>query len=356
MTAPVRGRALEHVDRVCAAGDAVHCQRTRATRGGRRVEGPDVTAVDFAALEAELADPLAPGSILPLDDASHHFLREAFAQTSNRWEQLYAPDILSPDAGFVLQMMTSRVAESPAEDSSWEDYDPRLSGVLSTGLGGYVWRAAEESAGRTVGTEIVDGIREAIGSVDQDHQLGQIGATSEQGALYQASARALAQHVPLWYTSPGYLVWGGILFRAGRRFVSERLASSEPAADPGDLAYAFSFGVALRHVEQQLARPEAPQPGEWAGPAWETCEIELRTETRTFVAVAETTEGRRLEAESRQLPANRLPLPLSIDRRPMQIMERHQQLVDDLKRQGWVPMAGKGRDWWSDRFRRRIES
>jgi hypothetical protein len=320
------------------------------------VEEPDMTAVDFAALEVELTDPLAPSPVLPLDDASHHFLREAFAQTSSRWEELYQPGILSADADFVLQMMSSRVAESPAEGTPWEDYDPRLSAVLSTGLGGYVWRTAEESAGRSIGTEIVDGIREAIGSVDQDHQLGQLGASREQGALYQASARALAQHVPLWYTSPGYLVWGGILFRAGRRFVSERVANSDPAVHDGDLGYAFSFGVALRHVEQQLAVSGAPQPGEWAGPEWETCEIELRPEMRAFVAVAERVEGNYVTAESRRLPANRLPLPLSIDRRPTQIMERHERLVDELKRQGWVPMASKGREWWSDRFRRRITS
>jgi hypothetical protein len=77
------------------------------------MEEQDLTAIDFAALEAELADPLAPSPVMPLDDASHHFLREAFAQTSSRWEELYDPGILSPNADFVLQMMTSRVAEGP---------------------------------------------------------------------------------------------------------------------------------------------------------------------------------------------------------------------------------------------------
>jgi hypothetical protein len=74
----------------------------------------------------------------------------------------------------------------------------------------------------------------------------------------------------------------------------------------------------------------------------------------TFIAVAENAEGRFVAGESRRLPANRLPRPLSIDRRPMQIMQRHERLVDELKRQGWVPVASKGRDWWSDRFRRRL--
>jgi hypothetical protein len=313
-----------------------------------------VTGVDFAALEAELGEPLAPGSAFSIDDASQHFLRAAFAQTSSRWHERYDLGILSPDGDVALKLMMSRTAESPAVGRPLEDYDPRLSALLSTGLGGYAWRAAEEAAGRTIGAEIVDGIREAIGSVVQDDQFTRIGASREQGVLYQASASAIALRVPLWYTSPGYLIWGGILYRAGKRFVIDRITSTEPATNPADLDYAFSFGVALRHVEQQLAADDSPRPGEWAGPEWEACEIELRPETRTFVALAENSDRRYTAAESRRLPANRLPLPLSLDRRPLQIMNRHAELVEELKRQGWSPVASNGRDWWSDRFRRRL--
>lgn len=313
-----------------------------------------MTAIDFGPLEAELADPVAPHPFLRLDDASHHFLREAFAETRGCWDALYDPTILSPDAEFALQLMTSRVAESPAEGRAWEDYDPRLSAVLSTGLGGYAWRAAEGRSGRTTKSEIVAGIREAIGSVSLDEQLTAIGASPVQGVLYQASARAIAQRVPLWYTSPGYLVWGEILYRAGQRFVREYVGTTERAVHRGDSDYAFAFGVALHHVEQQLSSADTPQPGEWSGPEWETCEIELRLETRTFIAVAESCGDRYVAAESQRLPANRLPLPLSIDRRPGQIMDRHQQLVEDLKRQRWHPIASKGSEWWSDRFRRQL--
>lgn len=312
-----------------------------------------MSEVDFSALEAELADSLAPGPLFALEDFSDHLLREAFANTSSRWEEFYEPSLLSPDAEVAFQLMTSRVAESPADGPPIEDYDPRLSSLLSSGLGGYAWRTAEEVVGRGVGSEIIEGVREAIGSVETDVELAQLGVSAEQGILHQASARVLAQHVPLWYTSPGHRGWGGVLYRAGRRFVSDRLVHSDPPPHPADIDYAFSFGVALRHVEEQLSDGEAPEPGAWSGPDWETCEIELRPDGRSFVAMAESGGERYVAAESRRLPANRLPLPLSVDRRPSQITRRHEQLVEALKQQGWAPIAGTSTDWWADRFRRR---
>jgi hypothetical protein len=309
---------------------------------------------DFSALEAELDAPLAAGSTLPLEDFAQHLLRDAFAETSGHWEEFYDPTFLSPDADYVLQLMTSRVAESPAEGPPWEDYDPRLSSLLSSGLGGYAWRAAEEAVGRGIGTEIIEGVREAIGSVTTDDQLASAQITVEQAVLYQASARVLAQHVPLWYTTPGYHGWGGVLYRAGRRYVTDRVVTAGPRPHVADIDYAFSFGVALRHVEQQLVDAEAPEPGAWTGSDWETCEIELRPDGRMFLAVAESGGERSVVAESRRLPANRHPLPLSIDRRPDQIMGRHEELVEELKRQGWVPISGSSADWWAHRFRRKL--
>jgi hypothetical protein len=309
--------------------------------------------VDFSALDAELADPFMPAPLFPLDDLSDHMLREEFARTTSHWDELYDPCILSPDADFTLQMMMSSTAERPTEGDPWRDHDPRLSTILSMGLGGYVWRSAELAAGRTVGTEIVAGVREAIGSVTVDSQVGMLGASREQGVLYQASARAIAALVPLWYTSPGYIAWGGILYRAGRRMATERLANTEHVIHPADIDYAFSFGVALRDVEEQLRNVDAPRPGEYAGPEWETCEIDLRTADRIFVAVADDRGRRYAVAQSKRLPVNRLPLPLSIDRRPTQIMNRHEELVAELTGQGWIPIAGNGTDWWSHRFRRR---
>jgi hypothetical protein len=126
--------------------------------------------VDFSALEQALGEPLLPGAMRPLEDFAQHLLREAFAETIGRWEEFYDPSLLTADADYAFQLMTSRAAENPAEGPPWEDYDPRLSSLLSSGLGGYAWRAAEEAGGRGIGVEIIEGVREAIGSVTTSDQ------------------------------------------------------------------------------------------------------------------------------------------------------------------------------------------
>jgi hypothetical protein len=312
--------------------------------------------VDFSALEAELADPLA-GASLPLDDFSLFKIREAFALTSMRWHELCDPSTLSADADFVFQMMTSKVGEDPGDGARFEDYDPRLSAVMSAGLGGYAWRAAEQSVGRTSGPEIADGIREAIVSIAGDDSFSQVGASREQAALYRSSANAITIRVPLWDTSPGHRAWGGALFRAGKRYATVQLASTtEPLAHPADLSYAFMFGVALRHVEQQLAGETAPIPGELVGPEWETCEIELDTVGPLFVAISGDGDRRRVVARSERLPTGRFPLPGQQGRNAVKSMRRHEKLVEALARDGWERMAAQGHDWWSHRFRRRRKS
>lgn len=351
-------RVLEEAVRPDGAVGAVE-PRPSPRPAGDREGAYDLNAlehedIDFGPLEAELEEPLAPGAMLPIEDFAQHLLREAFAETVGRWEEFYSPSLLSPDADYVFKWMTSRIADEPSDGPPWEDYDPRLSSLLSTGLGGYAWRAAEEAAGRGIGVEIIDGVREAIGSVTRSDPPASAQITPEQAVLYQASAGALVKQVPLWYTTPGYHGWGGVLFRAGWRYVSDRVVTADPPPHVADINYAFSFGVALRHVEQQLVDAEAPEPGAWTGSDWEMCEIELRPDGRSFVAVAQRGDEQYVVAESRRLPANRHPLPLSIDRRPDQIMSRHEALVEELERQGWAPITGSSADWWAHRFRRQV--
>jgi hypothetical protein len=307
-----------------------------------------VEQIDFGPLEAAFDSPLAP--VLPVMPSSYDLLREAFVLTSSRWSEFYREEILDSDSEFVMRMMMSRVAETPGEGPPIEDNDPRLSAILSMGMGGYAWRAAEEAVGRTICDEIVNGIHEAIGFIDLEAPL-LVGNRGQQ-VLYQASANAIAQKVPLWYTAPGYWGWGGIIFWAGLEYVCERVVLAELPIHRGDIYYAFCFGVALRHVEQQLAADDAPRPGEWASPEWEICEIELRPSERVFVAVAQNPGAAPVIAKSQRLPKNRLPLPSRIDRRPLWSAERHRCLVEEVKQQGWIPLQSKGPDWWSDRFRR----
>ena len=196
--------------------------------------------------------------------------------------------------------MAARVEETAAGEAVLND--GALSAVLSAGVGGYLWRLAEREVGRHIG-DTLDEVVEAIGLFEDDEALADSNTTLRQRVLYQSSARCIESKVPLWRTSPGNLIWGYDLFRAGQQFVAERTGALDERIDPGDLFYAFYFGVALFHVESQLDRPDAPTPGDLAGPGWEQCEIVLRSEVPAFVAEAEGPTGSYDGGRQSQAPA-----------------------------------------------------
>lgn len=309
----------------------------------------ELTAGELAAPTEAWAELGLPSDRL-LDEASQHFFQEAFRETREKWEELYGPDALDDDTQAVLRSMALRVAETPGEHAPLDREGQ--TGVLSMGVGGYVWRLAEREAGRHIGTNW-DEVNEAIGLYEEDETYVDSRTSTRQRVLYQASARCIAQQAPLWRTSPGNLLWGIGLFKAGERFVAERVGAASDAISPGDLSYAFYFGVALFHVEDQLDKPETPRPGEWSGPEWEQCEIVLRTEIPVFVAEAEGPNGAYDAAVSRKLPSFRFSVGFLEARAYDKLGKRHEALVASLEEAGWVKTATRGEQWWSDRFRRR---
>jgi len=303
-------------------------------------------------VDSPLADALPKVFGRSLDDGSKHFFIEAFEKTTTKWRQLYDPAVLDADAEVALRMMISRVAETPAIGPPIEDYDPRLSKILVTGLGGYVWRLAERQAGRSIDHERAK-IEEAIGAFKPDAFSASLGVTRRQEILFQASAGCLALRIPLWHTSPGYLIWGVNLFRVGARWVVQETPFETNGLAPQYLFYAFYFGVALFHVHEQLREPSV-QPGGVVGPNWEHCEIVLRGSPSVFVAEAEGGAGRYDAAVSGRLPRFRFGL---LEGRDYRKLERcHDELVRRLEGAGWVKTATSGEHWYCTRFRRRLTS
>lgn len=308
-----------------------------------------LTPDQLAAVGSAWAD-LGLGSDAALDDASRYFFAEAFEQTTTKWLELYGRGVLDAEAELALRWMAARVEETAAAETVFDD--GALSAVLSMGVGGYVWRLAEGEVGRHIG-DAWDEVNEAIGLFedegDQDPDT-----SARQRVLYQSSARCIELRAPLWHTSPGNLIWGLDLFRAGQEFVAERTGALDEQVNPADLFYAFYFGVALFHVEGQLESPDSPRPGELTGSNWESCEIVLRSEIPVFAAEAESPTGRYDAAVTRKLPRFRFSVGFLETRAYDKLGKRHEELVAKLEREGWVKAATRGEHWWSDRFRRRV--
>ena len=215
------------------------------------------SVVDFTALDAEVAD--HGGFSLPLDDFAHHNLREAYAQTASGWHQFYDPNILTPDTEYVFQLMMSRVAETPAEGPPLADNDPRrrassppASADMRAGLPKRQPVAASvakslRGSGKATASQRRRAAREAWHHETSDPPL------SGERARARLACAALVHVAGSRDVGSTPLPGGTIRHRSHGHLVS--------AAHPADLAYAYSFGIALRHVERQCASRMPPSSG-----------------------------------------------------------------------------------------------
>jgi hypothetical protein len=192
--------------------------------------------------------PLWVGSVGDLHD-------ELFDETTKRFLDVFWSDenpSVRPDLEAAMHVMAEAVKDAVPEEIARTLDDSAWRGLWNLASGGYVWRVVESAAQTSDLNRRADLAREVEAVVASASP----GAADEQ-ILGWATSECLRRDLLLGSGSPGGWTTGGEFLRRGFRFVDRRVSPDADLVPRKERWYAFSFGVALREVDECLAKRPA---------------------------------------------------------------------------------------------------
>ena len=177
---------------------------------------------------------------------------DLFDATAQRFLDLYWSDE-NPSVGSELEpglrVMVAAIDDALPDGIPTALDDVGRRGLWALGSGGYVWRVAEGAARTNDLNRHADLAREVeavVASVSP--------GASDERILGWAASECLRRDLLLGSGSPGGWAGGGEFLRRGFRFVDRHVVPEDALIPRKERWYAFSFGVALREVDECLAR------------------------------------------------------------------------------------------------------
>jgi hypothetical protein len=182
---------------------------------------------------------------------------DLFDTTAKRFLDLYwsyENPSATPELEAALRVMLAGAENALPEGISALD-DAGQRGLSALGSAGYVWRVAEDAA------QTNDLNRRADLAKEVEAVVASISpGASDERILGWAASECLRRDLLLGSGSPGGWAGGGEFLRRGFRFVDRHVVPEDALIPRNERWYAFSFGVALREVDECLARRPAPSP------------------------------------------------------------------------------------------------
>ena len=181
---------------------------------------------------------------------------DLFDATAKRFLDLYwsyeNPSV-TPELEAALSAMTAGTEDALSDGVPTALDDAGRRDLWALGSAGYVWRVAEGAAQTNDFNRRADLAKEVEAVVASLSPDG-----SDERILGRAASECLRRDLLLGSGSPGGWAGGGEFLRRGFRFVDRHVVAEGVLIPRKDRWYAFSFGVALREVDECLARRPAP--------------------------------------------------------------------------------------------------
>jgi hypothetical protein len=245
-----------------SALDAIHyCERGQFFEPVFSVAGPAPARSVVALMDLEpfvrgeidwtispSESPFWVGSVGDLQD-------ELFEETAKRFLDVYWSDenpSVRPDLEAAMRIMAEAVKDALPEEIAGALDDSAWRGLWGLASGGYVWRVVESAVQTNDFNRRADLAREVEAVVASASP----GAGDEQ-ILGWATSECLRRDLLLGSGSPGGWTAGGEFLRRGFRFVDRHVSPDNILVPRKERWYAFSFGVALREVDECLAKRPA---------------------------------------------------------------------------------------------------
>jgi hypothetical protein len=195
--------------------------------------------------------PFWVGSIGDLED-------DLFDATAKRFLDLFWSDdnpSVRPDLEAALGVMGALIEDPLPEEAAAALDEGSRRALWALASAGYVWRVAESAAQTSDLNRRADLARE-VEAVVASASPG----ASDEGILGWAASECVRRDLLLGSGSPGGWAGGGEFLRRGFRFVDDHVVPEDTVLPRKERWYAFSFGVALREVDECLIRRPA-----WSG-------------------------------------------------------------------------------------------